>query len=621
MNIKLVNRWTIGATVILVVLSLLLSASAPQPVQAVGKPELKRALLGTVRVAVAIDAQKDTYSTGSGTVLTADGYILTNFHVMGDTAKGKLYNSKGIAFIAVNPPDLKSLPTWLYQAQLVKGDPKVDLAVLKITAGFKGGALPKNLGLTPVPIGDSDQVEIGDSVHIVGYPGIGGDSVTYTSGTIAGFLDENSDKLIDWLKTDAEVNHGNSGGLAINESGEMIGIPTAGVADAESAGKISLIRPVSRALPLIKAAVVQSGSAVDVPPTGSGTRTTSTSARITKLVFSDSVDASNHANGKVGTTFPAGTQDIYAVFDYEGFANGQKFEGVWTRDGKSDVVSTLDWDAGASGSYWVSITNQKGIVEGVYDLAVALDGTQLYRARMQVGGVGKPSPTPAASGRFSAPTFAEGVTASNDPVKPHKSGEAFASGLTNLYAFANFQRMEDGLPWTHVWYVDGQEVLRKDNNWRWGTSGSFWVSIYNKKGLPNGQYKLELYISDQLVSRSETSVGVKGSAPLAADEGVQVTGTIVDADTKRPIKGATFLVLNPGVDAQSFLENGQDADIFAGGETDSKGQFTVDTPLVRGETYSLVASARGYQPVYQDEYTVADDEESPVEFEIELQKR
>jgi S1-C subfamily serine protease len=562
---------------------------------------------------VPVDGQRDAYATGSGTVLTADGYILTNFHVMGDPKTGRLNNQKGLAFIAVNTADLKSLPTWMYQAQIVKGDPKIDLAVLKVTAAFKGGALPKSLGLTPVPIGDSDLLEIGDPIHAVGFPGIGGDSVTYTSGTVSGFLDDDGDRKLDWIKTDAEVNHGNSGGLAINDAGEMVGIPTAGMTDVEAAGKISLIRPVSRALPLIKSAVVSSGTSIDAPATpGPGT---TTQARITRLVFSDSVDANNQP-GKAATAFPTGATAVYAVFEYQGFANGQKFEAVWNLNGKRDVVTPVQWSAGESGTWWVSISNQKGLIEGTYDLVLSLDNAQLYKARMTVGGAAVPTNV---TGRgFGAPTFAEGVTASNEPVRPHTRGEPFNAGIGQIYAFTPYQNMEDGLAWSTVWYVDGEEVLRKQSNWQWGANGTFWVSIANKNGLPNGQYKLELYIGSNLVNQNQTSIGDGGS--LSFEGGVQVMGVILDADSQRPIKGALFLVLKPGVSAEDFLTNPQDADVFAGGETDSKGQFMLDNELERGQVYTVVAAARGYQPTY-DNLEIAGDEESPLELEIELRKR
>lgn len=617
----LTRPWTLAVLVLLVTFGIVVSASMPLPVDALGKPELRRALLGTVRVAVPIEKEKDSYSTGSGTVLTSDGYILTNFHVMGDDTSGKLFNSKGLALIAVNPTDLKSLPTWMYQAVLVKADAKLDLAVLKVVATFKGGALPKSLGLTAVPLGDADLVEIGDAIHVIGFPGIGGDSVTFTSGTVAGFLDDDGDRKMDWLKTDAEVNHGNSGGLAVNDAGEMIGVPTAGVTDPEASGKISLIRPINRSLALIKAAVVQGGSTGgDSPVLTPGTSSTpgTTGARIAKLVFTDKVDASNRAAGTITTAFPTGTVEIFAVFEYAGFRNGQKLEATWNRDGKRDVVSTLDWDAGASGVYWVSINNQRGIIAGAYELVITLDGVQLHSARLTVGAAATPART--ASGGFTAPIFAEGVTSSNEPVKPHGSTEGFEAGIDRLYAFSNYQNMPSGQSWSHIWYIDGDQVLRRDNGWQWGAKGTFWVNISNKSGLPNGRYRLELYIGDNLVAQSETTVGAGGSV-LATSATVQVIGHIIDADTQRPIKGAMFLALKPGVTAEDFLDNPKDADVLGGGETDTKGQFVLEIELARGQTYSIVAAARNYQPTWDDEFTIEEDDESPLEIEIELQKR
>ncbi len=604
----LLKRLAVGVTALAALLALIAVAGVTQPAQAIGKTELRRALLATVRVAAPVEKQKDMYSTGSGSILTADGFILTTFHVMGDVKTGKLYNKQGLAFIAVNPQDLKGLPTWTYQAVMVKGDPKLDLAVLKISAPFKGGgSLPENLGLVTISLADSDTVEVGDEVSVVGYPGIGGDSVTYTKGAIAGFLDEDEDGVNDWFKTDAEVNKGNSGGMAVNTDGEMIGIPTAGMTDVESAGKISLIRPVNLALPLLKAAKVRAAS--------EDGKTTDGQARITSLIFTDQLDSRNRP-GKAATTFPAGTQTVYAVFEYEGFTDGLIFEYAWTRDGEPDVSNSLEWESGESGSFWVSITNKRGIIEGAYELTLSLDGEVLRKGRMTVGQAKPVSTKPT----FTTPIFAEDVTSDDKPVNPHREGEPFEEGTKEIYAFFDYAGMEDGLAWSYIWYIDDEEILRREESWEAGESGNLWINIYHKVRLPNGHYKLELYIEDELAAEAETDVG-KGGGPIIEDEGVQVIGTIVDADTRRPIKGAVFIVLKPGVDARSFLQDPDEADIFGIGEADSKGQFTLNTLLQRGETYSLVAGAKGYQPAYQDDYTVAEDAESPLEFNVKLQKR
>ena len=187
---------------------------------------------------------------------------LTNYHVVGDIDKGELYNKDGVAFVAINPTNLKGLPTWLYEAEVLRADQELDLALLKITAFMESkDPLPQALGLVTMDVADSDALNIGDELDVIGFPGIGGDTVTYTEGTVAGFLDEDRNGIFEWIKTDAEVNHGNSGGLAVNAEGLMVGVPTAGVSDSEAAGKISLIRPINMAMPLVKSsAPVQSST-------------------------------------------------------------------------------------------------------------------------------------------------------------------------------------------------------------------------------------------------------------------------------------------------------------------------------------------------------------------------
>ena len=79
-----------------------------------------------------------------------------------------------------------------------------------------------------VPLGDSDELGLGDKVHIFSYPAIGGDSLTYTEGVVSGFLQEDGVNGVAWIKTDAVISGGSSGGTAINDAGELIGVPTLG---------------------------------------------------------------------------------------------------------------------------------------------------------------------------------------------------------------------------------------------------------------------------------------------------------------------------------------------------------------------------------------------------------
>jgi serine protease Do len=142
---------------------------------------------------------RQVQGVGSGVIVNADGYILTNHHVV-----------DGAIEIKVELNDNRT-----FTAKLVGSDPPSDLAVLKIDA----------TNLPVVSIGDSDKVRVGDFVLALGNPlGVG---QTVTSGIVSakGRATGLSDgSFEDFLQTDAAINRGNSGGALVNTNGELIGI-------------------------------------------------------------------------------------------------------------------------------------------------------------------------------------------------------------------------------------------------------------------------------------------------------------------------------------------------------------------------------------------------------------
>jgi Do/DeqQ family serine protease len=137
---------------------------------------------------------------GSGVIVTGDGYLLTNHHVV-----------DGADEIRVELSDRRVLT-----AKVVGSDPPSDLAVLKIDA----------TNLPVLPLGDSDKVRVGDVALAVGNPlGIG---QTVTSGIISAKERTTSGvgdgSFANFIQTDAAINRGNSGGALVNTSGELIGI-------------------------------------------------------------------------------------------------------------------------------------------------------------------------------------------------------------------------------------------------------------------------------------------------------------------------------------------------------------------------------------------------------------
>jgi len=139
------------------------------------------------------------HGLGSGVIVSADGYILTNDHVI-----------EGAEDIRVELTDNRTLP-----AKVIGSDAPSDLAVLKIDASH----------LPVLPLGNSDQVRVGDVVLAIGNPLGVGQTVTMgiisAKGRQTGISDGSFE---DFLQTDAPINQGNSGGALINTNGELIGI-------------------------------------------------------------------------------------------------------------------------------------------------------------------------------------------------------------------------------------------------------------------------------------------------------------------------------------------------------------------------------------------------------------
>lgn len=143
--------------------------------------------------------QQPVRGLGSGVIVTADGYVLTNHHVI-DGAQRIEVDLQGPRTVA---------------AKLVGSDPPSDLAVLKIDEG----------GLSPLALADSDKVQVGDIVLAIGNPlGIG---QTVTMGIISAKgrrTGLSNGSFEDFLQTDAPINRGNSGGALVDGSGDLVGI-------------------------------------------------------------------------------------------------------------------------------------------------------------------------------------------------------------------------------------------------------------------------------------------------------------------------------------------------------------------------------------------------------------
>ncbi len=153
-----------------------------------------------------------TTGSGSGIIISSDGYILTNYHVIEGANRVKVYLYDDTE----------------YEATLVGTDKTTDLAVIKVEA----------TGLTPVVMGDSDHLIVGEEVVAIGNP-LGELRGTATGGMVSALsrditFSDGSEMTL--LQTDAAINPGNSGGGLFNSKGELIGIVNAKVASSSTEG-------------------------------------------------------------------------------------------------------------------------------------------------------------------------------------------------------------------------------------------------------------------------------------------------------------------------------------------------------------------------------------------------
>ena len=138
---------------------------------------------------------------GSGVIISPDGYILTNNHVV-----------DGATDVHVTLPDRRE-----FKAKVIGTDPKTDIAVVKIDAS----------NLPPITVGNSAKLQIGDDVLAIGNPYGVGQTVTMGIVSATGRAGLGIEDYEDFIQTDASINPGNSGGALVNDRGELVGINTA----------------------------------------------------------------------------------------------------------------------------------------------------------------------------------------------------------------------------------------------------------------------------------------------------------------------------------------------------------------------------------------------------------
>lgn len=217
----------------------IISKNTRDPILATSIKDQNKIAQSTVNILCDSGSPDENQQGGSGTIIGEDGLILTNAHI--------IPNGKNTTCIVVLSDIENGQPETAYLAKPIvipSLSEEYDLAFLQIFSEFKSEKNNKSFGLYPRKFPKfnyddecrSRKVQMGEKIWILGYPAMtGGLSLTMTDGIISGFPEDGL------IATSAKVGHGNSGGIAVDQNGCMIGVPsmiTSSEDDKESLGVI-----------------------------------------------------------------------------------------------------------------------------------------------------------------------------------------------------------------------------------------------------------------------------------------------------------------------------------------------------------------------------------------------
>ncbi len=366
----------------------------------------------TVRILGLNDGQQ-AECAGSGIFVESDGTILTNAHVVTSGASCS-FSSLGVA-VTSDPSEPAEL---LYEAEVVAVNNELDLAVIRITGSIDDQPVPDEF--PAVRLGNSQSVALGDTISILGYPVIGGDTITFTTGAVSGFSSQVGIGNRAFIKTDATISAGNSGGMAVDANGLVVGIPTKArgsesgpavdcravddtnddgvVDDTDSCvsvgGFLNGLRPINLAKPILSEVELGRSLALPVLEEDSATATFDMSG-VTFEAPRFSLGEKGNVPRRAVETLSSDAEELCLFVNWSGVPNGTKWDGLWYIDGElAREHSSFDqeWSFGESGeNFWMCVLAENevdesvdGIRPGLYEVGFFLEGQLVFAEGIEV---------------------------------------------------------------------------------------------------------------------------------------------------------------------------------------------------------------------------------------------
>lgn len=372
-RLPLVPLVAAAATVVAIVVGLVVWRVVADGDGALSRDELARA---TVFVAT-------PSGTGSGVIIDKEnGLVLTNAHVAAPAALGQAVTSFAFSDELEENPD--EVEIWVsdgldqsaepqFKAEVVAADGYLDIAVLKITAKLSGAQIEDGDldDLVEVPLGDSDEVRTSDPISFYGYPAAADSKApTFTTGVVSGPVqDDRLESARAALNTTATSSFGNSGGLAVNDDGEMVGVVTWGRPDQYGQVVLSSIRPINFAKPVIEAA--EAGEDYTTPWTIAGP----TSARVDELSYAE---PRSPAEVTPNCRYSSSGASLTTLgVDYSGFPGGEHTDvgaALIDESGSVAAVALTEFDTPLDRSGCMTLTFSRRVPAGSYLLKIGVGG-------------------------------------------------------------------------------------------------------------------------------------------------------------------------------------------------------------------------------------------------------
>ena len=201
--------------------------------------------------------------------------------------------------------------------------------------------------------------------------------------------------------------------------------------------------------------------------------------------------------------------------------------------------------------------------------------------------------------------------------------DAYESGTSLITPVFEYNCVPRSVTIVTIFSLDGEPVFSDKESLKSSTAEGLYgypLGTTDDSALDDGEWGVEFYNNKTLLTEGVVTIG-EGGGGNTVDDTVTVEGVVTDKKSRKPIKGAIIIILQPGVSVEDWVADDQpDEDVFTGGKTDSKGQFTLENPLEREVQYAIIVVAKKYKALANDEFIISADEEDPVQLTIKLTK-